>query len=461
MLRKRNNRIKGFSELIGIYDLHFMIKELERKKWKRIPLVSYDAHLIHCDNIKKNGQYSVDYTEGQSVDAFQLALRLNAEIRKRRVQLVAFDVSRTILDYVVTKELQDEAAKLIVDYLQKLGISVSNERVINAFDKGFAEYSRNRLLDGMEGNELEVYKKYIISKIDGCSQIQDEQINMIIKLWREHSVVFRCDYEAIERTVEFFKSFGIKVVTVSDMLGEMTEYALNEVGLYKKFDAHFSSNDFKYRKACKIKSLFTFVNEAFDILPQHCLMIGNDLTDDIIPAHNLGWRTVYLGFGKSSALTADLDITKVEDLIPALLSQNFEWFPSLNSTRFISDAFVSVNDDEIVSLQFKIRAIAKRITDRELRTKIYRRYLTSFLGEGTRIGNELEIRYADNIYIGNNCQLNDDITILNEGPVIIGNDVMIARNVFLSTFFMIGNWECCKMNYPPKKREIQCVAVYP
>ena len=44
------------------------------------------------------------------------------------------------------------------------------------------------------------------------------------------------------------------------------------------------------------------------------------------------------------------------------------------------------------------------------------------------------MRYPDRIYVGENCEINDDVTILNEGYVIIGNNVMIARNVFISTY---------------------------
>jgi len=79
--------------------------------------------------------------------------------------------------------------------------------------------------------------------------------------------------------------------------------------------------------------------------------------------------------------------------------------------------------------------LIKNFPDRNFREWIYKNFLAFCVGKSTRLGNNLEIRYPERIFIGNNCQLNDDITILNEGPVILGNDVMMAKGIFASTYY--------------------------
>lgn len=372
------------------------------------------------------------------LDHFQRSLRLQKALMAKGIRLVGIDISKTIINYSVTENQRRMAAKLIREFLASLSIFKDEESIIMAMDQGFREYDAGRQKDCQEIQETDFYKKYVCPKwgVD----LTDEAIMEIARIWRSHSVSCNPNTSMVEELVRELQSRDITVITVSDMLGPMSTHALSSTGLYLPFDAHFSSDDFGYRKKHPQKSLFSIATETMRIKPENACFIGNDRVDDMASSYAQGWkRRIFISDENSDSVPHDLQFGSLDGFYHALMADNVGFLPRLRKTPYVYSAKAIRNDSPFYKILYALRQKVKPFPDRELREWAYRKYLVYNLGEKSRIGNNVEIRFPDRIYIGNNCQLNDNFTVLNEGPVIIGNDVMVANNVFIATHN--HNWQ--------------------
>lgn len=391
----------------------------------------------HLSNINKMGLKKECNLSDFDISEFQKCLRIQKLLYDESIKLVGIDISRTIVEYCNNDNLKLISAKLIKEKYNKY-FTVSEEYIVKTFEKGFSDYHKFRLKEHIELNEIFVYKNYILNKIINIEEINDDYILDIINIWKTNSVDLTLNTTKLYEIIKYLKERNIIVVTISDMLGEMSKYALKKLKIYDLFDAHFCSNDFHVRKSNVKNSLYQIACRFYKLSSHNCLMIGNDVNDDIKASINNGWKSIYTSYGKNidyenKNLLYKLD--NLDELYKLIVNNKINIFPKLNKTKyFLDNNATRDNDTNTYNLNaYFIRQKAKSISNRNLREYLYRNYLIKNCGIGVRIGNNVEIRYPNNIYIGNNCQINDNVTILNEAPVIIGNNVMIAANLFMST----------------------------
>lgn len=375
-----------------------------------------------------------------SLQTFQEKIRKEYESSDNAIKLIGIDVSRTIIEYTTNEITKNKAAFLLKQkypYFKSLTI----RDIVGMFDVGFNNYHRNRKKTCIEEDELFVYKKFIFNKI---KNISDDDLTDIIRIWKEHSVKITLNSKKIRNIVNKLKKRGYIVITISDMLGDMSKYALKKMQVYDLFDAHFCSNDFKFRKSNLKNSLYQIIQKHYSLKPHNCLMIGNDYYDDIECSTKNGWKAVYIKYYNDFNLTDKQNIIftidELDDLIRKCESnENCKKLFENKITNLFNGKSNRDNDENIyICNAYYLRQKSKFIANRELREKIYKKYFINECGIETRLGNNIEIRNPYNLYIGNNCQINDNITILNDAPVLIGNNVMIAVNVFISTYY--HNW---------------------
>lgn len=405
---------------------HFHEISEDMYKIMNILNVSRDKKINICENI--------------GLHASQEKIRKEYEISDNTIKLVGIDVSRTIIEYTTNETIKNNAAFLIKQkYPHFESFTIRN--IVEMFDIGFNNYHINRKKTCVEEDELFVYRTYIFYKI---KNISDGDLIDIIKIWKEHSVKITLNSKKIRNIVNKLKKQGYIDITVSDMLGDMSKYALKKMQIYDLFDAHFCSNDFKFRKSNLNHSLYQIIQKHYHLKPCNCLMIGNDYYDDIECSIRNGWRAVYIkyynDFNKTDKQNIIFTIDELDDLIRKCESNKNckKLFDNQTKKLFNSESNRDNDENIYICNAYYLRQKSKFIANRELREKIYKKYFINQCGVGTRLGNNIEIRNPYNIYIGNNCQINDNITILNDAPVLIGNNVMIAVNVFISTYY--HNW---------------------
>ena len=442
-----------------------LVKKINRKKQSTsLNLIARDYNISHLKNIElyTGAEYTSEDVLSSDIDVFQSILRKERLCNKQSIKLVAFDISRTLIEYHSTHNMKLKAAKLIVDYLDTHGISVNENDVIESIEKGFAYYAQIRYGNGIERDEVDVYKEHILPHI--TQTILDEDIVChLIEIWKEHSVETTLVATKIKDLVNELRIRDVLVVTVSDMLGDMSFRALKKHDIYDIFDAHFCSNEYGIRKSNDKNSLYEIVSKVMAVDPQNCLMIGNDIVDDIESSRKVGFHSIYVTFGNSiDNVNADQVVESTDYIYDLYLSNKIHCLPRTELTPYTQSSRALRLDEELNQLQYQLRAYAKFIPNRSFRSALYHDHLASYIGSGTRIGNNLEIRYPSRIYIGGNCQINDDVTILNEGIVLLGNNIMVARNVFISTYH--HNWTLGMMqneteSWAKGNTSLKCVSI--
>lgn len=384
--------------------------------------------------ISKDALEVVASTEISPVDRFQTVLRLQEQARALSVQLVGIDVSRTIVEYVSDAESEANGDKRVIEYLVSVGKGVRPGGFSSAMKIAFRRYAKWREKTQVEIPETQFYRDYLLPELG--IDLTTEQIVEVAKIWRKSSVRLSLVAKRIAELVEQLKSRGIKVVTVSDMLGPMTEFALCRLGIERIFDGHFTSSRYGARKRSSV-SLFTHAAEVVGVSPLNALFIGNDAIDDIRGSADAGWRAqIFLHFSDdSSSVVSDFQARDLDQLLEALLRGEIPLLPSTARTLFYPGMTPARRvDDDQTKVSYAIRAIAMNLPDRRIREEVYRRHLAFHIGQGTRLGNRVEIRYPGRIFIGDNCQVNDDVALHNEAPIVVGDNVMIARGVYVCTY---------------------------
>jgi putative hydrolase of the HAD superfamily len=101
--------------------------------------------------------------------------------------------------------------------------------------------------------------------------------------------------------------------------------ALSREGIGAYFANPGVSGHYGYRKPDL--RLFLRVCEDLDVLPTDCVMVGDRIDNDVVPARLLGMRTVLFRTGRHRDQQArswderpDVEVDAIEDLLPAILS---------------------------------------------------------------------------------------------------------------------------------------------
>lgn len=369
------------------------------------------------------------------LDRFQEALRLQEEARLASIQLVGIDISGTIITYISNNDTKRQGGKAVAKHISFLGTNIDPEVIVSAIETGFQHYSGDRKKDNVEIDEVSFYRRYVLPKLNLKRDPNEDEVLQLASLWRSTSVNLSLSSQKIDVLIDELKSREISVVTVSDMLGPMSSYALEKTNIKNLFDAHFCSSDFGVRKAKIEEGLYNRTLSVMKVKPENACFVGNDKVDDVMSSRLCGWgRQVYVNLsGSREPIETDMKITSLDELYDLLKDDKIPFLPKTERTPYHGVNKAERLDTDTQKILYALRQIAKGLPDRKLREWLYKNYLIYNCGDSTRIGNNVEIRYPERMYIGDNCQINDNMTILNEAPVIIGNNVMTACNTFIGT----------------------------
>lgn len=165
-------------------------------------------------------------------------------------------------------ELQMDNQTLIKAVWKATGAMVKNDRVEpneNVFWKTFAHICGDKVLDYREK-----FDDFYVNEFNTCKKV--------------------CGYNpAVSETIKVLKSKGYTLAAATNPIfpAVATHNRISWTGADK--------NDFvlvtTYENSCSCKpnpEYFTEVSEKLDIKPEHCLMVGNDVDEDMIAASSVG-----------------------------------------------------------------------------------------------------------------------------------------------------------------------------
>ena len=130
--------------------------------------------------------------------------------------------------------------------------------------------------------------------------------NEIAIVFRKLSTDFIHPYFGVKRLLKTLRKEGYKIYLLSNAQASFTRWELNKFKLVPFFDGIFLSSDLGIKKP-NMEYYKTLI-EKYSIEVDNAVMIGNDYKNDILPAKELGLKTIYIESNQSY-------YTKTEDKI--------------------------------------------------------------------------------------------------------------------------------------------------
>lgn len=114
-------------------------------------------------------------------------------------------------------------------------------------------------------------------------------------------------YAGAEETLERLREMGKKVFLLSNAQRDFTRPEIELLGLTDCFDGILISSEEGCRKPSPV--FFRRLTERYGLIPEKCLMIGNDMNTDIRGAIAVGMDTLYIHTETSPKLTGRPEAT--------------------------------------------------------------------------------------------------------------------------------------------------------
>ena len=122
-------------------------------------------------------------------------------------------------------------------------------------------------------------------------------------------------YEDTIDVLEYLKSKSYKIGIIANQKKGL-ETRLSEFGILKYFDLVIASEEVLVSKPDK--EIFNIALSKINSKPQECIMIGDRLDNDIIPASNLGMKTIWIRQGLAIYQDIKLGIKYADYIVGSL-----------------------------------------------------------------------------------------------------------------------------------------------
>lgn len=206
------------------------------------------------------------------------------------IKAVLFDLDQTLIDFLKMKR---EACKAAIKAIIKAGLKI-NKRT--AFKKLMNTYFRV----GIDSNIA--FTKFLEEQ---TGRVDEKILQAGIDAYLKKKPNFLKPYPHVLETLEWLKFRGLKLGMVTDAPREKAMQRLDGIGITKYFDVIVTFDDTGVKKPNKLP--FELAMSRLDVSSSEVLFVGDSLKRDIIPAKNLGMKTLLI---KSFH-----DLKKIEKLV--------------------------------------------------------------------------------------------------------------------------------------------------
>ena len=175
----------------------------------------------------------------------------------------------------------------------------------------FAEVTRQEKEKQETGHEIEIDVREVfveLLKKKGIS-VTEEELQKIARSFRELSRTRLRPYAHVRELIEKLHEQGKKVYLLSNAQSIFTLDELKILKLDDLFDDILISSDCGYKKPDPV--IFEILMKSNGLVPDDCLMIGNDLYSDVLGAKRAGVDSYYI----HDALSSKTDVTVQPDYI--------------------------------------------------------------------------------------------------------------------------------------------------
>ncbi|PIR02431.1 MAG: hypothetical protein COV62_01540 [Candidatus Nealsonbacteria bacterium CG11_big_fil_rev_8_21_14_0_20_35_11] len=187
-----------------------------------------------------------------------------------KLKLIIFDFYKTLGFQVSKIELKD-----FFVFYKKIGVEFKTEEDIKAFTLLFSE------LIGCSANWLELGKNLLEKVLEKPSP---EKIKALADFYKENIV-----YQLYDDVKEIINLPYRKAVLTAN-----AKFLIKKLGL-EKFAKLFTPRETKFLKPDP--KAFLAVLENLKVKPEETIMVGDEIERDLIPAQNLGMKTILIDRG--------------------------------------------------------------------------------------------------------------------------------------------------------------------
>lgn len=211
------------------------------------------------------------------------------------IKVIFFDMDNTLFDFI---EAKIAACTAMVNYL---GMSDAMELLIYFLREGHNFEDWENISDYMKDNNVYSEEAYA----ECCKIYEDKKLQIE-------------PYPNVEKTLKRLKYMGLTLAVVTDAYAKNALLRLKKTNLLDSFDKLVTFEDTKTKKPSP--DLFVYSLNAFHILPQHTLFVGDSLKRDIAPAKKLGMVTAYAAYGdrnlfEDRSCQADYVLEDIKDVL--------------------------------------------------------------------------------------------------------------------------------------------------
>ena len=227
----------------------------------------------------------------------------------KKYQAYIFDLYGTLID-IHTDESKDLFWKKNSISFSGYGAKYEWEELRDAY---FHKVKKLEEKIYQEGHRIEIELRDVFVSLlqDKGVDGTDEMIEDIAYHFRKDSTSHIRLYAGVKELLECLHQSGKKVFLLSNAQEIFTVREMKDLGICDLFDEIFISSMYGYKKPDPY--FFEVLLKKHDLDPKNCLMIGNDLYDDIAGADQVNMDTYYIHSKLSSDRKAAVKATYTQE----------------------------------------------------------------------------------------------------------------------------------------------------
>ena len=189
--------------------------------------------------------------------------------------MVLIDVDGTLVDSV------PDLAYCVDEMMKRLDMPVHGEAKV-----------RNWVGNGVE----RLVRRALIGQLDGepDEALYEQAYPVFIELYRDNTSKRSCLYPGVKEGLDYLKSEGYQMGSVTNKAAQFTEPLLRDLGVYDYFSIVISGDTLPQKKPDPAPLLHAA--NFFNVRPEQALMIGDSISD-VKAARAAGFRIVCMTYG--------------------------------------------------------------------------------------------------------------------------------------------------------------------
>lgn len=238
------------------------------------------------------------------------------------IKIIFFDMGNTLLHFHRGKsdaEKDIQGLTLLTQYLNKYCDVITLEEVKSIFFNNWMSGIENRKVTFKE-YPIEDFLNSFLEKYNIKLELNEciEAIHLFYTEYRENVYFENNIYD----TLKTLKDMGYKIGVISNTCyyDEVMKECFKKAGIFDLIDCFTFSYSLKCGKPDK--EIFKSALLKMNVLPNECIMVGDNLNSDIKPAKELGMNTIWLNNTSNRELSSEV----IPDIIVSNLSDIPKYF---------------------------------------------------------------------------------------------------------------------------------------